>query len=251
MQILLANAKIMYDRADREPLSTPLFQSVADRLAAEMAQMDVDELARQLDCSRKLAAENWKRYQEFSCADTMPAMLAYNGQAYKHLKANTLSSDAMEFAQEHVWITCFLYGLLRPMDAIVPYRMEHCVTLEATHDKPVSQFWKDKLTDVLIESVKADDGILVHLSTEEYEHLFDWRRVTEEVNVVHPLFYVRQANGSLRMQAVWAKACRGAMVRFILQNRITNPEELRAFSHEGFEYSPHHGEEAYPHFIRC
>ncbi len=250
MQILLANAKIMYDRADREPLSTPLFQSVADRLAAEMAQMDVDELARQLDCSRKLAAENWKRYQEFSCADTMPAMLAYNGQAYKHLKANTLSSDAMEFAQEHVWITCFLYGLLRPMDAIVPYRMEHCVTLEATHDKPVSQFWKDKLTDVLIESVKADDGILLHLSTEEYEHLFDWRRVTEEVNVVHPLFYVRQADGSLRMQAVWAKACRGAMVRFILQNRITNPEELRAFSYEGFEYSPHHGEEAYPHFIR-
>ena len=251
MQILLANAKIMYDRADREPLSTPLFQSVADRLAAEMAQMDVDELARQLDCSRKLAEENWKRYQEFSCANTMPAMLAYNGQAYKHLKANTLSSDAMEFAQEHVWITCFLYGLLRPMDAIVPYRMEHCVTLEATHDKPVSQFWKDKLTDVLIESVKADDGILLHLSTEEYEHLFDWRRVTEEVNVVHPLFYVRQADGSLKMQAVWAKSCRGAMVRFILQNRITNPEELRAFSYEGFEYSPHHGEEAYPHFIRC
>lgn len=251
MQILLANAKIMYDRADREPLSTPLFQSVADRLAAEMAQMDVDELARQLDCSRKLAAENWKRYQEFSCANTMPAMLAYNGQAYKHLKANTLSSDAMEFAQEHVWITCFLYGLLRPMDAIVPYRMEHCVTLEATHDKPINQFWKDKLTDVLIESVKADDGILVHLSTEEYEHLFDWRRVTEEVNVIHPLFYVRQADGSLRMQAVWAKACRGAMVRFFLRNRIATPGELKAFSHEGFEYSPHHGEEAYPHFIRC
>ena len=250
MQILLANAKIMYDRADREPLSTPLFQSVADRLAAEMAQMDVDELARQLDCSRKLAAENWKRYQEFSCADTMPAMLAYNGQAYKHLKANTRSSDAMEFAQEHVWITCFLYGLLRPMDAIVPYRMEHCVTLEATHDKPINQFWKDKLTEVLIDSVKADDGILVHLSTEEYEHLFDWKRVMEEVKVVHPLFYVRQANGSLKMQAVWAKSCRGAMVRFILQNRITNPEELRAFSYEGFEYSPHHGEEAYPHFIR-
>lgn len=250
MQILLANAKIMYDRADREPLSTPLFQSVADRLAAEMAQMDVDELARQLDCSRKLAAENWKRYQEFSCTDTMPAILAYNGQAYKHLKANTLSSDALEFAQKHTWITCFLYGLLRPMDAIVPYRMEHCVTLETTHDKPINQFWKDKLTEVLIDSVKADDGILVHLSTEEYEHLFDWKRVMEEVKVVHPLFYVRQANGSLKMQAVWAKSCRGAMVRFILQNRITNPEELRAFSYEGFEYSPHHGEETYPHFIR-
>ena len=251
MQILLANAKIMYDRADREPLSTPLFQSVADRLAAEMAQMDVDELARQLDCSRKLAAENWKRYQEFSCADTMPAMLAYNGQAYKHLKANTLSSDAMEFAQEHVWITCFLYGLLRPMDAIVPYRMEHCVTLEATHDKPINQFWKDKLTEVLIDSVKADDGILVHLSTEEYEHLFDWKRVTSEVQVIHPLFYVQQADGRLKMQAVWAKSCRGAMVRYILKHQLSSIDQLQSFSYEGFTYSPRHGETAYPHFIRA
>ena len=234
----------MFERAYREPLSTPSFQSVANQLAAEMAQMDIDELARQLDCSRKLAAENWKRYQDFSCAETMPAILAYNGQAYKHLKANTLSSDAIEFAQKHLWITCFLYGLLRPMDGIVPYRMEHCVTLEATHDKPINQFWKDKLTDVLIDSVKADDGILVHLSTEEYEHLFDWKRVMEELKVIHPLFYVRQANGSLKMQAVWAKSCRGAMVRYILENGITSPDELKAFSYEGFEYSPNHGEEA-------
>ena len=266
MQILLANAKIMhstgsaerFERTERKQLSTPLFQSVANQLAAEMAQMDIDELARQLDCSRKLAAENWKRYQDFSCAETMPAILAYNGQAYKHLKANTLSKDALEFGQNHLWITCFLYGLLRPMDAIVPYRMEHCVTLEATHDKPINQFWKDpstcsgqvNLTDVLIESVKADDGILVHLSTEEYEHLFDWKRVMEEVKVIHPLFYVRQPNGELKMQAVWAKSCRGAMVRFILQNQLLHPEELKAFSYEGFEYSPHHGEDAYPHFIR-
>jgi len=240
----------MFERADRLPLSTPLFQSVANQLAAEMAQMKIDELARQLDCSSKLAAENWKRYQEFSCAETMPAIFAYNGQAYKHLKANTLSTEALEFGQNHLWVTCFLYGLLRPMDAIVPYRMEHCVTLEATYGKPVNQFWKDKLTDVLIDSVKADDGILVHLSTEEYEHLFDWKRVMEEVKVIHPLFYVRQANGSLKMQAVWAKSCRGAMVRYILQNVITSSDKLKAFSYEGFEYSPNHGEEAYPHFIR-
>ena len=252
MQILLANAKIMWpqSKVKSKPFSTPLFQSVANQLAAEMAQMDIDELARQLDCSRKLAAENWKRYQEFSCAETMPAILAYNGQAYKHLKANTLSTAALEFGQDHLWITCFLYGLLRPMDGIVPYRMEHCVTLETTHDKPINQFWKDKLTDVLIDSVNADDGILVYLSTEEYEHLFDWKRVIEEVKVIHPLFYVRQANGSLKMQAVWAKSCRGAMVRYILENGITSPDELKAFSYEGFEYSPNHGEDSFPHFIR-
>ena len=138
MQILLANAKIMFEKAERKPFSTPLFQSVADELAAEMARMDVKELAHQLDCSQKLAAENWLRYQNFPCAEKMPAILAYNGQAYKHLRANTLSDKALMFAQEHLWITCFLYGLLRPMDGIVPYRMEHCVTMETTHDKPVN-----------------------------------------------------------------------------------------------------------------
>lgn len=250
MQILLANAKIMYDRVGKHAQTTPLFQSVANELAAEMALMDIDELARQLDCSRKLAAENWQRYQNFCCAGTMPAILAYNGQAYKHLKAAMLSDEALAFGQKHLWITCFLYGLLRPMDAIVPYRMEHCVCLQATGNRPIHQYWKDKLTDTLIDSVKADDGILEHLSTEEYEHLFDWKRVKEEVKVVHPLFYVRQSNGTLRMQAVWAKSCRGAMVRYILSNRIASPEQLRGFAYEGFAYAVNHGEELYPHFIR-
>lgn len=250
MQILLANAKIMYDRADRAALSTPLFQQVADELAAEMSRMEVDELADQLECSRKLAAENLLRYRQFHVAPTMPALLAYNGQAYKHLKANTLPDRALAFAQQHLWITCFLYGLLRPMDAIVPYRMEHCVTLERTHDKPIHQFWKDKLTDLLIRQVQADDGVLLHLSTEEYEHLFDWKRVVATVQVVHPLFYVRQPDGRLKMQAVWAKTCRGAMVRFVLENEITRPEQLQAFSYQGFHYSPVHGEALFPHFIR-
>lgn len=250
MQILLANAKIMFNKADRKPFSTPLFQTVADTLAAEMARMDVEDLARQLDCSKKIAAENWQRYQNFMAAQKMPALLAYNGQAYKHLRAHTLSDEALQYAKKHLWITSFLYGLLRPMDAIVPYRMEHCVTLEATDDKPINQFWKDRLTDVLIDSVKADDGILLHLSTEEYQHLFDWKRVCKEVTVVQPLFYVRQKDGRLKMQAVWAKSCRGAMLRFILNNRLASPEELSAFSYEGFEYAPQSGDANNPYFIR-
>ena len=231
MQILLANAKIMFSKADRKPISTPLFQTVADTLAAEMARMDVEELARQLDCSKKIAAENWGRYQNFMAAEKMPALLAYNGQAYKHLRADTLNNEALEYAQKHLWIT-------------------HCVTIEATNDKPIHQFWKDRLTDVLIDSVKADDGILLHLSTEEYEHLFDWKRVCKEVTVVQPLFYVRQKDGRLKMQAVWAKSCRGAMVRFILNNRLVTPEELSAFNYEGFEYAPLLGDANDPHFVR-
>lgn len=250
MQILLANAKIMYEKAEKAPRSTPLFQSVTNVLAEEMARMDVEDLGKQLDCSKKIAAENWKRYQNFGFAEKLPAIMAYNGQTYKHLKAHTLSEEALSYAQKHLWITCFLYGLLRPMDGIVPYRMEHCTTLEATHDKPINQFWKDKLTDVLIDSVKADDGILIHLSTEEYEHLFDWKRVRNEVKVIQPLFYVEQENGKLKVQAVWAKTCRGAMVRFILNHQITSPQALKAFSYEGFEYEAQLGEATFPHFVR-
>lgn len=249
MQILLANAKIMFDEVRRNPASQPRYAETARLLAAEMSTLSIEELARQLDCSRKLAAENWQRYQEFFHATPRAALFAYNGHAYKHLKAHTLSEEAIGFGQQHLWITSFLYGLLRPLDAIVPYRMEHCVTLEATHREPVNRYWKALLTDTLIEQVKQDDGILLHLSTEEYEHLFDWKRVRQEVTVIQPLFYVR-SKGGLKMQAVWAKACRGAMVRYVLQHQIADARQLQGFFYQGFAYQPLLGEMAYPHFVR-
>ena len=184
MQILLANAKIMNESSEAKAQSVPMFQAVADVLAAEMARADAETMAQMLGCSRALALENCERYRSWGIAEKMPAIMAYNGQAYKHLKAASLSPEALEFGSQHLWITCFLYGLLRPMDGIVPYRMEHSVALDATDDMSMSQFWRGRLTDVLINSVKADDGILVHLSTAEYEHLFDWKRVLRELTVI-------------------------------------------------------------------
>lgn len=251
MQILLANAKMMLSPAEvaAKPLTIPAFQAEADRLAKEMARLNLDELAEQLGCSRQLALENQRRYQNFFLAEMVPAIMAYNGRAYQALKAHTLDAAALSFSQEHLFITCFLYGLLRPMDAIVPYRMEHTVRLEATNDKPIDRFWRDKLTDYLIRAVQADDGILIHLSTGEYERLFDWGRVSHEVKVIKPLFYVR-CQGQLRMQAVWAKAGRGAMVRHLLQVAADQPAALADFAYEGFSYAPHLGEPAFPHFVR-
>ena len=251
MQILLANAKMMLCPAEvaAKPLTIPAFQAEADRLAKEMARLNLDELVEQLGCSRQLALENQQRYQNFFLAEKVPALMAYNGRAYQALKAPTLDAAALSFAQEHLFITCFLYGLLRPMDAIAPYRMEHTVRLEATNDKPIDRFWRDKLTDYLIRAVQADDGILIHLSTGEYERLFDWGRVSHEVKVIKPLFYVRR-QGQLRMQAVWAKAGRGAMVRHLLQVAADQPAALADFAYEGFSYAPHLGEPAFPHFVR-
>ena len=204
MQILLANAKIMFEKSNVKPQTEPKFQKAANILAADMAQLTVEELSKELDCNHKLAAQNWHRYQNFFNARKMPALFAYNGQAYKHLRASSLNNEALSFGQNHLWITCFFSGLLRPMDGIVTY---------------------------------------------QYEHLFDWKRVRKEITVIQPLFYICK-NSDLKMQAVWAKTCRGAMVRFILQNQLTNPEELNAFSYEGFEYAPRLGEKAYPHFVK-
>ena len=253
MQIILASAKIMNERLKAIPdisLSIPRFQNEAEAFAKNMAQYSTETIAEILGCSMQIAAQNKLRFMQFlEDKPKLPAILAYHGQAYKHLKAEILTADDLNYSQGKLWITSFLYGLLRPLDGIQPYRMEGLVELPSGEGQNVFGFWKSRLTDMLIDGIKADDGILVHLATEEYQHLFDWQRVRKEVRIVQPLFYVRKG-GDLKIQAVWAKTCRGAMTRFIIQNRITNPDDLSAFSYEGFEYEPTLGEPNYPHFIR-
>ena len=277
MQIILASAKIMNVSIKREQselvrfverekhgtksndklksvpdvsLSTPRFQNEAESFARDMAQYSAETIADMLGCSQQIATQTRLRFMQFfDDKPKLPAILAYHGQAYKHLKAETLNVDALNYSQGKLWIISFLYGLLRPLDGILPYRMEGAVELPSGEGKNMFGFWKSRLTDILIDTVKADDGILIHLATEEYQHLFDWQRVRKEIRIIQPLFYVRKGN-DLKMQAVWAKTCRGAMTRFIIDNRITNPEDLYAFSYEGFAYDPTLGEPDYPHFIK-
>ena len=252
MQIILASAKIMNDKVKLFPdisLSSPRFQNESDCLARDMAQYSAETIADMLGCSHQIAAQNRMRFMRFfEDAPNLPAILAYHGQAYKHLKADTLNVDNLNYSQEKLWITSFLYGLLRPLDAILPYRMEGNVELTSGEGQNMFSFWKSRLTDVLIDAVKADGGTLIHLATEEYQHLFDWQCVRKEVRIVQPLFYVRKGN-KLKIQAVWAKTCRGAMTRFIIENRIDKPEDLCTFSYEGFTYEPKLGEPDFPHFI--
>ena len=253
MQIILASAKIMKDKVKSLSdinLSIPRFQSEAKSFARDMAQYSAETIAEILSCSQQIAVQNRLRYlQFFDEVPKLPAILAYHGQAYKHLRAETLNVDDLNYAQEKLWITSFLYGLLRPLDAILPYRMEGNVELPSGDGQNLYCFWKSRLTDILIDTVKSDDGILVHLATEEYQHLFDWQRVRKEVHIIQPLFYIRKG-GNLKMQAVWAKTCRGTMTRFIIENRIDKPEGLNAFSYEGFTYEQNLGESDYPHFIK-
>ena len=248
MQILLACAKIMEKQtAVKTPIvSDPLFQREAEHFALLMSQRSVEELMDMFKCSRQLAIENKLRYESFFASEErMPAILTYYGQAYKCLQAQTLDAKDFLFAQGHLWITSFLYGLLRPLDMIHTYRLEGKVELDG---KTMFQHWKALLTDLLIDSVKADDGILVHLATEEMQHLFDWKRVCKEVKVIQPQFLVMK-DGKLKSVTVYAKSCRGAMTRFIIKNQLSMAEELRNFEYEGFEFASEYGNADHPHFV--
>lgn len=241
MQILLASAKIMRERCKSTGLvpRVPRFQATADVLAAEMRRLSAGTLSELFSCSLQIAKQNRRRYEVFGTdeAEIMPAILAYYGQAYKHLKADLFETADLEWADSHLWISSCLYGLLRPLDGISTYRMEGGFSLPCTGGRKVSEFWRDKLTDALIESVNADDGVLVYLDTEEFRSLFDWKRVVAGVPVIiEPEFHVLK-NGKLTTPSVWAKTCRGAMARYIIANRIADPERLKCFSYEGFAYA--------------
>ena len=253
MQIILPSAKIMNDVAavpEGVTASSPMFQREAQTLARDMMQYPVETLAEMLGCSQAIASQNRLRYLRFDDPhEPLPTILAYHGQAYKHLKAETLDAPTLLHAQSHLWVMSFLYGLLRPLDDIRPYRMEGHVELPSAGGRTLFDFWKPLLTQALIDSVKADDGVLIHLATEEFQRLVDWQRVKREARVVQPMFLVRKGD-PLKVQAVWAKTCRGAMTRMIVQERLSSPEDLAAFQYEGFTFSSASSEPDQPCFIK-
>lgn len=251
MQILLACAKIIKDCTTSLPIpaTRPVFQKEAEHTAAEMASMSVAELAKALKCSAPIATQTKQRYEAFfDMGERVPAGLAYFGQAYKYLRAESFDKTQFAYAATHLWHTSFLYGLLRPTDLIHPYRMEGKVKTQYAHGLTQFDFWKDRLTNFLIDSVKADDGILIHLATEEMEHLFHWKEVKAAVRVVQPQFLVRKGD-ALKVVTVYAKSCRGGMARHLITQAASTPDTLFSYEEEGFLYNPSLSTPEQPLFI--
>lgn len=240
MQILISCAKTMASVASAAtpaamPGTTePRFAGEADLLAARLGALPVGELARELRVGERLAAENRQRYLRFHDAEALPAITAYAGVVFRHIAPGTFAPNDFRYAQRHLHITSFLYGLLRPLDAIRPYRLEGAVR-PLDDGRTLFDFWRDRLTDPLIESVLSDDGVLVNLASDEMKRLFDWRRVCREVRVVTPAFRLRDGE-RLRTVVVYTKMCRGAMTRHLLLHRIGDPEALYRFEWEGFRF---------------
>lgn len=217
----------------------PLFADEAGKIAMGMSQCSVKELERLLRVNPKIALQNFHRYQSFwgDESPSLQAVLAYTGIVFRHLSPGSFSEDDFRYAQGHLLMTSFCYGLLRPLDLIKNYRLEGSIALPGWGGISLFEYWKPFLTDTFIQAVKDAGGILVNLASEEMRLLFDWERVEREVFVLTPSFQVEK-QGKLKTIVIYAKMSRGEMARFILRNRIEHPEELKSFSYEGFAFCP-------------
>lgn len=221
----------------------PVFQKQAERHVLNFLSLTVDDWCEQLHVNREMAAEVWHMYQHFfqQKEQRVPAAFAYNGMVFRKLSAATLTDQQLEYAQEHVLIASFLYGMLRPLDLICPYRLEGKVVLPGSGGANMFAFWKPLLTDFFIRQIKANGGVLVNLASKEMQHMVDWREVKRQVRVISPEFRVWK-DGRMRNIVVYTKMCRGAMTRFVLQHQPKDPDELKSFSFEGFQHDPESGE---------
>lgn len=215
--------------------TSPLYGAQAAKLAGQLATLSTEELAKLLRINRQIASTNRLRYSRFhdNAEAILPALLAYTGIVFKRIDPADFTAADFEYAQAHLNITSFLYGLLRPLDAIRPYRLEGDAVLPGHDEQTLFEYWQAKLTDAFLEKIKADDGILVNLASGEMKRLFDWKRICRQVRVITPEFRIREGD-RLKTVVVYTKMCRGEMTRYILKNRIGDPELLKAFEWEGF-----------------
>lgn len=239
MHILLSPAKTITGTSKiKVPSGTiPQFQQAATDIALYMAQYSVEDLKRLLKLSPKLALESYERFQHFHSTDERPlqALLAYTGVVFKHINPKDFSEEDFLFAQTHLRIVSICYGLLRPLDLIKPYRMEYDIKLPELGDGNMYNFWKGRQTQSLIKEIKADDNLLINLASMDVQPAFEWKKIEDSVRIITPEFKVWK-NGKAETIVIYAKMARGQMSRYIIKNKISNPEELKSFTWEGFQY---------------
>lgn len=194
MMTFISCAKTMTDHSKVEvpTTGTPQFQAEAIQHALDMSRFSAEELERLLRVNSKIAAENYLRFQDF-CSEAnkaLPALLAYTGIVFKRICPQDFTAEDFQYVQDHLRITSFLYGLLRPLDLIKNYRLEGDVRLPEHEGISMFDYWKPILTDEFIKSIKAQGGTLVNLASNEMKDLFDWKRIEQQVRVITPEFQV-------------------------------------------------------------
>ncbi|MDH5476346.1 MAG: peroxide stress protein YaaA [Cyclobacteriaceae bacterium] len=216
--------------------STPEFVEESTTLIKKMATFSQKKLEELMHISPELAALNFGRYKKWSPQpkkeNTKQALLAFNGEVFRGINAKEMTEDDLEYAQNHLRILSGLYGVLRPLDLMQPYRLEMGTKLHYLNHKNLYQFWGDKITNRINEDLGGTDS-LINLASTEYFKAVKLPKLN--ANVITPIFKDFK-NGTYKMLMTYAKNARGAMANYIIKNKITNPELIKSFNSNGYLY---------------
>lgn len=242
MLFLLSPAKKLdYDTPLHTQLhSDPLFVEQSKQLIAELKPKSAAEVAKLMSLSPTLAQLNVDRYAQWVPKSTQknarPAILAFNGDVYEGLEASTLNEKDLDWAQKNIVILSGLYGALRPLDLMQPYRLEMGTKLDNSAGKNLYDFWKLHLAPYLNKRLAADKmPVIINLASEEYFKSIDLSALN--ARVVQCVFKEGKA-GVFKIISFYAKRARGLMTRFAITNDAKSPDDLKTFDLEGYVYQP-------------
>jgi hypothetical protein len=234
--------------------SHPIFTDKTNILAKLMQTKSVAEIAALMDLSQDLAELNFSRYQSFSIDNkalpyVYPALFLFQGDVYQGLQANSWEQEIVSYSQEHLRILSGLYGLLKPLDNIQPYRLEMGVRLENPAGKNLYDFWQNSLTQILNQQLGLDKNpVLINLASSEYFKVIDEKTLNYPIITIN--FYEKK-NNELKMIGIHAKKARGTMAKFLMQNQIDNLEQLKTFNELGYQYHEQTSSVRHLDFIRA
>lgn len=220
------------------PYTQPLFVPQSAELIEILRQKSPQDIASLMSLSDTLSGLNVARYQawrpKFTAQNAKQAVLAFNGDVYDGLDAETLSADELAWTQDHVCILSGLYGVLRPLDYMQPYRLEMGTTLANARGKDLYQFWGTQISDYLNTRLAADKTpVIINLASQEYFKAVD--KKTLKARVVDCVFEDFKG-GKYKIISFYAKRARGLMARFAATQALSLPEQLKGFDLDGYAY---------------
>ena len=241
MLLLLSPAKSLdYDSpAEGVPHTLPQFVSQSAELIEVLKHKTPTQISELMDLSDNLAALNVARYEawrpKFTAKNSKQAVLAFNGDVYDGLEAKSLKPKDLEWAQDHVCILSGLYGVLRPLDWMQPYRLEMGTALTNLRGKNLYQFWGASIAQHLnAQLAKEKTPVVVNLASQEYFKAVDQKVL--KARVIECVFE-EYKGGKYKVISFFAKRARGLLARYAIQKHIQNPEKLKDFNLEGYAYS--------------
>ncbi|MBS5773404.1 peroxide stress protein YaaA [Kosakonia sp. 1610] len=238
MLILISPAKTLDYQS---PLATerytqPALLEHSQQLIKTARTLSAPQIKKLMGISDKLADLNATRFHDwqpdFTPENARQALLAFKGDVYTGLQAETFSDADFDFAQRHLRMLSGLYGVLRPLDLMQPYRLEMGIRFENERGKDLYQFWGDIITDTLNEALtEQGDEIVVNLASDEYFRAVKPKKLN--ARIIKPVF-LDEKNGTFKVISFYAKKARGLMSRYIIEQRLTKPEQLTGFDREGY-----------------